>query len=128
VKKHFSTPKIYNANGNLNKRWYVYFSYRNPKTGKLERMKNIYGKSNHFKTKEERPSILVVYRKKLLQLLKAGFNPFEENVDLFQERTKKLSPIKEENTLEKVEEPKMSLKEGLDRYYEDNDYCCFFVI
>ena len=46
VKKHFSTPKIYNANGDLNKRWYVYFSYRNPKTGKLVRMKNIYGKSS----------------------------------------------------------------------------------
>ena len=70
--------------------------------------------SHHFKTKEERLSILVAYRKKLLQLLKDGFNPFEDNVDLYQERTKKLSPIKEENTVEKVEEPKMSLKEGLE--------------
>lgn len=74
MKKNFSTPKIYNANSDLNKRWYVYFSFRNPDTEKLERMKNIYGKSNNFKTKEDRLSVLTDYRKKLLQLLKAGFN------------------------------------------------------
>lgn len=39
----FSTPKIYIANGDLSKRWCVYYSYRNPKTGKLERMTNLYG-------------------------------------------------------------------------------------
>jgi len=79
VKKNFSTPKIYKANGDLEKRWYVYFSYRNPQTGKLERMKNIYGKSNNYKTKEERLSVLSAYSKKLLQLLKAGFDPYENN-------------------------------------------------
>lgn len=40
----FSTPKIYTAKGDLSKRWYVYFSFRNPETGKLIRMANIYGK------------------------------------------------------------------------------------
>ena len=29
-KKQFSTPKIYDANGEFNKRSYIYFSYRNP--------------------------------------------------------------------------------------------------
>ena len=29
--KPYSTPKIYDANGDLGKRWYVYFSYKNPK-------------------------------------------------------------------------------------------------
>ena len=38
-KKQFSSPKIYNAKGNLNKRWYVYYSYRNPISEKLERQK-----------------------------------------------------------------------------------------
>ena len=32
VKPNFSVPKIYSAKGNLNKRWYVYFSFRDPKT------------------------------------------------------------------------------------------------
>ena len=39
MNKDFSSPKIYTANGDLSKRWYVYFSYRNPKTGKLDWMK-----------------------------------------------------------------------------------------
>ena len=41
-KTDFSPPKIYTAKGDLSKRWYVYFSYRNPSTGKLKRQKNIY--------------------------------------------------------------------------------------
>ena len=35
LKKKYSLPKIYTANGNLKKRWYVYFSYRNPTTEAL---------------------------------------------------------------------------------------------
>ena len=38
IKKNYSTPKIYDANGDLSKRWYVYFSFRNPETGKLKRV------------------------------------------------------------------------------------------
>ena len=57
-KTQFSIPKIYNANGNLDKRWYVYFSFRNPATGKLVRQKNVYGKTNNFKTFEERMYLL----------------------------------------------------------------------
>ncbi len=41
-KIQFSAPKTYNANGDLNKRWYVYYSFRNPISGKLERQKNVY--------------------------------------------------------------------------------------
>ncbi|OUR90913.1 hypothetical protein A9Q87_13335 [Flavobacteriales bacterium 34_180_T64] len=82
-KKFFSTPKIYNANGNLTKRWYVYFSFRNPETGKLERMKNIYGTVNLYKTKEDRLTILSMYRRRLLRLLREGYNPFEDNSKRF---------------------------------------------
>ncbi|WP_338733474.1 tyrosine-type recombinase/integrase [Mangrovimonas cancribranchiae] len=81
-KPQFSTPKIYNAKGDLSKRWYVYFSFRNPKTGKLERMKNIYGIANTYKKKEERFEVLSIYRKRLLILLKKGYNPFEDNKHL----------------------------------------------
>jgi hypothetical protein len=31
-KRAFSSPKIYTANGDLKKRWYVYFSYRDSET------------------------------------------------------------------------------------------------
>tara|TARA_R110000787_G_scaffold70646_9_gene157072 strand:- start:6617 stop:6808 length:192 start_codon:yes stop_codon:yes gene_type:complete len=37
LKKKFSDPKIYTANGDLKKRWYIYFSYRDPLTNRLKR-------------------------------------------------------------------------------------------
>ncbi|WP_198658945.1 tyrosine-type recombinase/integrase [Winogradskyella tangerina] len=84
LKQNFSLPKIYTANGNINKRWYVYFSFRNPETGKMKRMTPFYGIANKFKTKEERMEVLTVYRKSLIKLLKLGFNPFEDNTKLFE--------------------------------------------
>lgn len=50
IMKKYSEPKIYNANGDLSKRWYVYYSFRNPKTGKLTRQTPIYAEVNRFST------------------------------------------------------------------------------
>ena len=88
-KRKFSAPKIFDADGDLSKRWYVYFSYRNPETGKMKRMKNIYGGANRFKTKAERYSVLSLYKKRLLRFLKQGYNPFEDNTELYQRHTQK---------------------------------------
>ena len=49
-------------------------------------MKNIYGVTNNFNTKEERLTVLTTYRNKLLKLLKEGFNPFEDNSELLEKR------------------------------------------
>ena len=73
----FSNPKIYN--GDKKKRWDVYFSYQNPDTGKLQRLRNIYGIADKYKTNEDRISVLLVYRKALLKLLKQGYNPLWDN-------------------------------------------------
>lgn len=126
-KKLFSAPKIYNANGNLSKRWYVYFSFRNPSTGKLERMQNIYGKTNVYKTKEDRLTILSSYRRNLLKLLKEGYDPFKDNTDLFLKRkekahdsiveptqTERLRNNKKEISETVIETPKMTLKDAFD--------------
>ena len=94
----FSSPKIYTAKGDLSKRWYLYFSFRNPKTGKLERMANVYGKVNHYKTKEARMTVLTSYRKNLLYLLKQGFNPFVDNAELYEQ-------LKTHAKEEKIQEP-----------------------
>ncbi|WP_372756366.1 hypothetical protein [Mariniflexile sp.] len=68
-KAKFSEPKIYDADGDLSKRWYVYFSFQDPKTGKLKRMKNIYGKTNRYKTKESRINLnCCVYAKIVINL------------------------------------------------------------
>jgi len=88
-KTQFSTPKIFDANGNLKKRWYVYFSYRHPETGKLVRQKNIYGKANRFKTKSERYSVLNLYKKRLLKYLKEGYSPYADNNELYQKQSQK---------------------------------------
>ncbi|PTX60673.1 site-specific recombinase XerD [Kordia periserrulae] len=76
--KQFSEPKIYTGKGDLSKRWYVYFSYRNPATGKLERQPPIYGEANKLKNKTDRLSYLSTIRKVLHRMLKEGYSPFED--------------------------------------------------
>lgn len=49
VKKNFSIPKIYDANGDLSIRWYVYFLCQNPETGKLKWNTPFYGKAINTK-------------------------------------------------------------------------------
>ena len=120
--KNFSNPNIYIANGDLKKRWYVYFSYRNPETGRLKRMTPIYGNVNKFKTKQERLFVLSAYSKKLLQLLKAGFNPFEDNSDLHQKYISKelinvndqTFEVKEVEKKIQTDKPKQSTREAFE--------------
>ncbi|AXG70037.1 site-specific tyrosine recombinase XerC [Kordia sp. SMS9] len=76
--KQFSEPKIYTGKDDLSKRWYVYFSYRNPTTEKLERQPPIYGEANKLKTKTDRLAYLATIRKVLHQMLKKGYSPFED--------------------------------------------------
>lgn len=95
-KKPYYEPSIYDAGGDLSKRWYIYYSYRNPETGKFERMKNIYGSANRYKTKADRYSVLNVYKKRLLLFLKQGYNPFLDNTSFHKKKLKELqlSPSK----------------------------------
>ncbi|WP_051080740.1 tyrosine-type recombinase/integrase [Psychroflexus tropicus] len=66
----------------LSKSWYVYYSYRDPKTGKLKRQTNIKGGVYQLKTKRERYSFLRTMREALSKLLELGFNPYEDNSHL----------------------------------------------
>ncbi|TCK64898.1 site-specific recombinase XerD [Winogradskyella wandonensis] len=96
-KSLFSEPKIYDAKGDLTKRWYVYFTFVNPKTGKKERCKNIYGKTNRYKTKSERYYILNIYKKRLSKLLHEGFNPYADNQELYEKRKANQQATKKRN-------------------------------
>lgn len=78
-KKLFSTPKIYNAANNMEVRWYVYFSYRNPVTGRLEKQTPIYSSVNSFHTIKERTKAIMILRNTVHQILKDGFNPYQDN-------------------------------------------------
>ena len=118
----FSSPKIYTANGNLKKRWYVYFSYRDPETDKLKRVTPFYGNANSYKTKELPMEILTVYRKVILKLLKQGYNPFADNAALYQQLNQKEKAVeqiisKEEKTIiptKKEETPSMCIREAFE--------------
>ncbi|TCK67237.1 site-specific recombinase XerD [Winogradskyella wandonensis] len=82
LKKQFSNPKIYTAKGDLSKRWYVYFSFRDPRTNRLKMQTPYYGSANTYKTKEERMAVLTVYRQIILKYLKLGYNPYLDNTDM----------------------------------------------
>lgn len=123
-KRTFSNPKIYTASGNLKKRWYVYFSFRDPKSDKLKRITPFYGNANSYNTKEDRMEVLTVYRKVLLKLLKQGYSPFSDNKALYNKLQSKNNsknlPIESE-TKENISnnpiiegEPKIALREAFD--------------
>lgn len=94
MKLNFSSPKIYTGGvlisewsklsklqkeEALGKDWFVYYSYRNPKTQKLQRQPYIKAGVNKLKTKRERIAFLRTMQKALLELLQAGFNPYQDN-------------------------------------------------
>jgi hypothetical protein len=81
-------------------------------------MKNIYGKCNSYKTKEDPFTVLTQYRKKIISLLQEGFNPYHENPDLY---TKRLNQERVPSgvtvtSISVVEGAKLSLKEVFQLY------------
>ena len=109
MKKNYSNPKLYTASGDLSKRWYVYFSYRNPKTGSLKRVTPFYGEAHKYKTKEDRLFVLATYRKKILELLKQGYNPFEDNTAFYKSQQKKTDFKNVETITRQVVEEKIAI-------------------
>lgn len=83
-RKLYSEPKVYDAKGNIKSRWYVYYSFRNPKTLLLERQPPIYAGVNQFKILKERKEAIEVLRKSVSLILKNGFNPFDDETTVDQ--------------------------------------------
>lgn len=86
-KKKYSTPKIYNAKGDVTKRWYVYYSFRNPATDKLERQPGVYAGVNQFDNTKDRTAAIKILREAVQKILENGYSPFENNEAL--DETKK---------------------------------------
>lgn len=74
-KKKYSEPKIYDANGDLSKRWYVYFSFRKNENSPLKRYPNNIYAPHHY-NKKERLEWLKTIQRNLSLLLKDGFDPY----------------------------------------------------
>lgn len=76
MKKKYSAPKIYNAKGDLSKRWYVYYSFRDPKSDLLVRQPPVYAGVNELKTNAERTEAITILRKSVSVILDNGYNPY----------------------------------------------------
>ncbi|RCU58887.1 site-specific integrase [Oceanihabitans sediminis] len=91
MKPDYNEPKIYTGGVDINnwskltkkeqktalsKPWYVYYSFRNPETGKLIQQKRIKASANSYKTRKERLAILKPIQRKLADILDAGYNPY----------------------------------------------------
>jgi len=72
--KLYSNPKIKDFKGDLAKRWYVSYCFRNPKTNKMQGFKEWI--SSALKSHEERYADGKKIADKLKQKLIVGFNPF----------------------------------------------------
>jgi integrase len=96
--KMFNEPKIYTGGidvtawndlskkekqSALNKRWYVYYSFRDPETNNLKRQPNLHLSANRLTTKTERLRKLEYIKLEIQLLLRAGYNPYEENQRFF---------------------------------------------
>jgi integrase len=81
-KKSYSSPTIYDAKGDLSKRWYVYFSFRNPATDKLERQTPVYSGVNQFKTLKERKEAIKILAKAIETILENGYNPYDYSISI----------------------------------------------
>lgn len=79
LQKNYSKPAIYDANGDISKRWYVYYSFRNPTTDKLERQTPIYLGVNKFKTYKERNHAIKILRQAVENILIGGYNPHKDS-------------------------------------------------
>ncbi|WP_232623084.1 tyrosine-type recombinase/integrase [Pareuzebyella sediminis] len=111
MKPNYSEPKIYAGGVDiyqwsslskkeqkeaLQKSWYVYYSFRNPKTGLLVRQNPIKGGANRFRDKRSRYHILKQMQEALNIVLQEGFNPYQQNTKLIEYLENRLDPNKEE--------------------------------
>lgn len=74
-KKIAILPEINNCGGDLSKKWFVYYSYRDPRNGKMKRFKEYKGLHRH-KSYEERMQAAIQLKDKLSQKLRNGWSPF----------------------------------------------------
>ncbi|GLB47689.1 tyrosine-type recombinase/integrase [Neptunitalea lumnitzerae] len=124
MKLNYSEPKIFTGGVDisswsklhpkekekaLSKDWYVYYSFREPKSGKLKRQTNIKGGANKFKNKKERYHILRILQKSLLIVLEQGYNPYADNKSLGDYLIDKLNNQGQQQPQQPVRQPQQHL-------------------
>ncbi|MFZ4463768.1 MAG: tyrosine-type recombinase/integrase [Bacteroidales bacterium] len=84
AKKICELAKIYDAGGDLSKKWFVFFSYRSPKSGKMIRFREFKGLQTQ-KSFEKRIQASEKLRDEINIKLKAGWNPFTDNGAIYED-------------------------------------------
>jgi len=85
-KKLVILPRLYDAAGNLDESWFVFYSYRNPKTDKMQRFRLYDG----FKKLHSAPDRYAHAQKIMADLkakIKAGWTPFDEEQIIYEDLT-----------------------------------------
>lgn len=73
----YKLPEIYDAGGDVGKQWFVFYSFKDPETGKFKRFK-VFRDINQSKLKSERTQKARAIKQALTELLIEGFDPFYE--------------------------------------------------
>lgn len=74
----YTKPKIYHGGMDLSKRWYVYYRYRDPNSGKMVQQAPIYLGVNRIKDKSKRLDHIKHIRDEVERMLKEGFSPYQD--------------------------------------------------
>lgn len=82
-KKLVILPKLNDAGGDLSKKWFVYYSVRDPRTDKMERFKDHAGLS--CPEESERRSLATEKIQALTEKLKRGWTPFLDDTEAIYE-------------------------------------------
>lgn len=73
-------PVIYDAGGDISKKWFIEYYVRNPRTGRMERQRSYRG-INKFHNKKERLKAADKMKQYWTEKLRSGWSPFvDENV------------------------------------------------
>jgi integrase len=70
-------PKLFDHNGDIRKKWYIIFSYRNAADGKMKRFR-IYDGFTEHRTKKAKLEFGEKLVRDYTQMIKSGWNPFQK--------------------------------------------------
>jgi integrase len=85
-------PHLVDCHGDINKQWYVVFSYRNPKTNKMTRFR-IYDGFTEKKTKREKYALGKQLIQAYTEKLKSGWDPLADDTQAIFDDQLQYAPI-----------------------------------
>jgi integrase len=91
-KKLAIMPRLHNYDGDTSKQWFVFYSFRNPKSGKMQRFR-IYEGFTTLKTAEEKTQHGLKLADKIRQKLLNGWSPFQDEQKVVYEDSLQYSKV-----------------------------------